>query len=168
MMAESAVTPSLRLGGPADIEYVMATERLPGNEVLTARWTSEQHVQALAREGTRYLIGGSARAAREGFAILENINDPHEGAKLKRIAVSNPGSGFGQPFLAGVIGWVFASTPAERLWLDVFTYNERARHVYRRVGMREDGILRQAYVLPSGVRADRVIMSILRSEWTQP
>ena len=162
------MSPSLRLGGPADFDYVMATERLPGNEVLTARWTREQHAAALAREGTRYLIGGSPRAPQAGFAILENVDDRHEGAKLKRIAVSEPGTGFGQPFLLAVIGWVFASTPAERLWLDVFTYNERARHVYRRVGLREDGLLRQAYVLPSGERADRIIMSILRSEWSRP
>ncbi len=142
----------------------MATERLPGYDVLTARWTREQHLSALGRADTRYLIGGSARAEREGFAIIENINDVDEGAKLKRIAVENPGTGFGGPFLAGVVEWVFASTPAERLWLDVFTYNERARHVYRRAGFREDGLLRQAYVLPSGARADRVIMSVLRSE----
>lgn len=166
-MAEPGFNPSLRVGDSNDIAYVMATERLPGNEVLTARWTRDQHVAALAREGTRYLIGGSSRAPREGFAILENVNDPHEGAKLKRIAVSAPGTGFGRPFLGAIIGWVFASTPADRLWLDVFTYNDRARHVYRRAGMTEDGLLRQAYVLPNGARADRVIMSILRSEWAR-
>lgn len=163
-MGGERVDPALRIGTAADIDYVMATERLPGNEVLTARWTREQHVAALARPGTRYLIGGAPPA---GFAILENIDDPHEGAKLKRIAVTAPGTGFGQPFLGAIIEWVFASTPVERLWLDVFTYNDRARHVYRRAGMSEDGLLRQAYVLPSGVRADRVIMSILRSEWSR-
>ncbi len=166
-MTEAERRPSLALGVAADLEFVMATERLPGYEVLTARWTLEQHLAGLAREQTRYLIGRSARAEREGFAILENINDPNEGAKLKRIAVSEPGAGFGRPFLGAVIGWVFASTPAERLWLDVFTYNDRARHVYRRAGMREDGLLRQAYVLPSGARVDRVIMSILKSEWAR-
>ena len=165
-MAEP-LQPSLRLAGPDDLEFVMATERLPGYDVLTAHWTHEQHFAALGRGGTRYLVGCSPRGEREGFAILENIHDPHEGAKLKRIAVRNPGTGFGRPFLEAVIRWVFHSTPAERLWLDVFTYNERARHVYRRAGMREDGLLRQAYVLPSGARADRVIMSLMRSEWVR-
>lgn len=157
----------LRLAGPDDVDFVMATERSPGYDVLTARWTREQHLAALGRDGTRYLVGGSPPVEREGFAILENVNDPHEGAKLKRIAVQHPGTGFGRPFLDAVIRWVFDMTPADRLWLDVFTYNERARHVYRRAGMREDGLLRQAYVLPSGVRADRVIMSVLRSEWAR-
>jgi hypothetical protein len=155
----------LRLGGAADVDFVMATERLPGYAELLARWTRDEHLAALARPDTRYLLGARPARAPEGFAILERVDDLHEGAKLKRIAVTEPGAGFGGPFLAAVVDWVFDSTSAARLWLDVFTYNERARHVYRRAGFSEDGLLRQAYVLPSGARADRVIMSILRGEW---
>jgi diamine N-acetyltransferase len=51
------------------------------------------------------------------------------------------------------------------VWLDVFTHNERARHVYRSVGFTEDGLLRQAYRLADGTRVDRVLMSVLRAEW---
>ncbi len=155
----------LRAATAADIDFVWATERLPGYERLTARWSHEEHAAALARPDTRYLVGARPAGEPEGFAILQPLNDPHEGAKLKRICVTQPGSGFGQPFLAAVIDWVFASTANERLWLDVFTHNERARHVYRRAGMREDGLLRQAYRMADGSRADRCIMSILRSEW---
>jgi ribosomal protein S18 acetylase RimI-like enzyme len=157
--------PVLRTVGAADLDFVMATERLPGYDELVAQWTREAHLAALGLPDTHYLIGGWCDAAPQGFAILEQVTDVHLGAKLKRIAVTTPGAGFGRPFLAEVIGWVFANTPAERLWLDVFTYNERARHVYRRAGFREDGLLRQAYVLPDGRRVDRVLMSLLRREW---
>jgi len=157
--------PSLRRAGAGDLDFIMATERLPGYEDLVARWTRAEHVAALEREDTRYLVGAWPAASPEGFAILEHITDVHQGAKLRRIAVTRPGSGFGRPFTGAVVDWVFDSTDAERLWLDVFTSNERARHVYRQAGFRQDGLLRQAYVLPSGARVDRVIMSILRSEW---
>lgn len=143
----------------------MGVERLPGNEELTARWSDREHRVALALPDTRYLIGSINGVDPEGFAILERIHDLHEGVKLKRIAVARPGQGFGHPFLASVQRWVFEQTPAERLWLDVFTYNERARHVYRKAGFSEDGLLRQAYILPSGARVDRIIMSVLRREW---
>jgi GNAT superfamily N-acetyltransferase len=159
--------PSLRLAGPEDVDFIMATERLPGYQDLVARWTRAEHVAALARADTRYLVGAWPAAPPEGFAILEQISDVHEGPKLRRIAVTRPGAGFGRPFIGALVDWVFASTDAARVWLDVFTSNERARHVYRRVGFREDGLLRQAYVLPSGARVDRVIMSVLRSEWTR-
>ena len=158
----------LRRATPADLDFVVATERLPGYDLLTARWSPEEHAAALVRADTRYLVGGRAGRALEGFAILQPLADPHEGAKLKRICVTEPGGGFGQPFLAAVIDWVFTATANERLWLDVFTHNERARHVYRRVGMREDGLLRHAYRMPDGTRADRCIMSVLRSEWRAP
>jgi diamine N-acetyltransferase len=158
----------LRDATAADLDFIVATERLPGYEQLTARWSRDEHAAALARDDTRYLVGGRPGAELEGFAILQPLRDVHEGAKLKRICVTRPGGGFGQPFLAAVIDWVFSSTDNERLWLDVFTHNERACHVYRRAGMREDGLLRQAYRMPDGTRADRYIMSILRSEWRAP
>jgi ribosomal protein S18 acetylase RimI-like enzyme len=158
----------LRAATAADLDFILATERLPGYELLTARWSAAEHRAAMAREDTRYLVGGAAGAELEGFAILQPLADPHEGTKLKRICVTRPGSGFGQPFLAAVIDWAFANTDAERFWLDVFTHNERARHVYRRLGMREDGLLRHAYRMPDGSRADRSIMSILRHERTAP
>jgi GNAT superfamily N-acetyltransferase len=156
---------ALRVATPADIDFVVATERLPGYEQLTARWTPAEHAAALVRPDTRYLVAGRPAGELEGFAILQPLNDVHEGTKLKRIAVTHPGTGFGQPFLAALLDWVFATTGTERLWLDVFTHNERARHAYRTVGFVEDGLLRQAYRMPDGTRADRVIMSVLRREW---
>ncbi len=158
----------LRDATPADLDFIVATERLPGYELLTARWSRQEHAAALAREDTHYLVGSRPGGELEGFAILQPLNDVHEGAKLKRICVTRPGGGFGQPFLAAVIDWVFSATGNDRLWLDVFTHNERACHVYRRAGLRADGLLRQAYRMADGSRADRFIMSILRSEWRRP
>ncbi|HUO78728.1 MAG TPA: GNAT family N-acetyltransferase [Steroidobacteraceae bacterium] len=168
MTAASDRRAQLRRATPADLDFVVATERLPGYEQLTARWTPAEHAAALGREDAAYLVGSRPGGALEGFAILQPLNDPHEGAKLKRICVTRPGAGFGRPFLVAVIDWVFSSTGNERLWLDVFTHNERARHVYRQVGLREDGLLRQAYRMPDGSRADRCIMSVLRQEWRAP
>ncbi|MBS0373311.1 MAG: GNAT family N-acetyltransferase [Proteobacteria bacterium] len=164
-MPPRAAAPLIRLAERADLSFVHATERLPGYERLTAAWTTAEHEAALARDDTRYLVGGRDAGVLEGFAILQPLEDPHEGAKLKRICVARAGEGFGGPFLEAVIRWVFTTTSNDRLWLDVFTHNERARHVYRRAGLREDGLLREAYRMPDGTRADRCIMSVLRREW---
>jgi hypothetical protein len=158
----------LRSATPADVDFIVATERLPGYELLTAQWSRGEHAAALARGDTHYLVGARPGGELEAFAILQPLQDVHEGAKLKRICVTQPGGGFGQPFLAAVIDWVFSATDNGRLWLDVFTHNERACRAYRRAGLREDGMLRQAYRMPDGTRADRYIMSILRSEWRRP
>jgi diamine N-acetyltransferase len=158
---------ALRPAGPGDLPFILATERRPGFDVLVARSSEEEHVARLARPDARYLIA-RAGGLPVGFALLEGLDDRHHGVKLRRIAVSEPGQGHGVPFMRALIAWVFTETAAERLWLDVFVHNPRARHVYRKVGFREDGLLRQAYVLPDGRRVDRALMSILRSEWQRP
>ncbi len=155
----------LRPARADDLAYICATERLPGYERLTGQWSHAEHVAAMARADTHYLVGSPSGGDPQGFVILQPLADPHEGTKIKRIAVTSPGAGFGRRLLHAVFDWVFTNTSSDRLWLDVFTHNERARHVYRVVGMSEDGLLRQAYRLPDGSCVDRVIMSILRSEW---
>jgi diamine N-acetyltransferase len=167
-MAGGPLPVAIRLATAADVDFIVATERLPGYERLTARWTADEHRQALARDDTRYLVGARERGVLEGFAIVQPVEPLHEGAKLRRIAVSAPGTGFGRPFLSAVVDWVFATTACERVWLDVFTDNLRARHVYRSAGFSEDGLLRQAYRMPDGTRADRLIMSLLKHEWRAP
>ncbi|MEI8297776.1 MAG: GNAT family N-acetyltransferase [Pseudomonadota bacterium] len=155
----------LRQATSDDLGFIYATERLPGYELLTGQWSHEEHVACLAHADTRYLVASPSGGELQGFVILQPLADRHEGTKIKRIAVTTPGAGFGQPLLLAVFDWVFTHTSSYRLWLDVFTHNGRAQHVYRSVGMREDGLLRQAYQMPDGSRSDRLIMSILRSEW---
>ncbi len=164
----ATATVILRRAIAADLDFIHAAERGPGYERLVGQWSMAEHSAALARQDTCYLIGRRAGQAAEGFVILQPLADVHEGAKLKRIVVTEPGRGFGRDLLAAVIDWVFRETANERLWLDVFTYNERAQHVYRSLGLREDGLLRAAYRMPDGTRTDRLLMSILRAEWPLP
>jgi len=169
-MAGPSVEPGavLRVATEADLGFVHDAERQPGYEWLTGQWTPDEHLAMLARSDTRYLIAARPGGESEGFVILQPLSDVHEGTKLKRVVVVDPGRGFGQSMLRATFDWVFAETESARAWLDVFTHNERARRAYRRVGMREDGLLRHAYRMPDGSRADRVIMSLLRSEWPLP
>jgi RimJ/RimL family protein N-acetyltransferase len=147
-----------------DIAFVMATERGPGFEHLVGRSEEAQHRQEIAGPGIAYLIGERDGVA-EGFAILRGLDDAFGNVYLKRIAVREPGTGFGHDFLRAVIAWSFARPRTHRFWLDVFLHNERARHVYRKVGLREDGVLREAYMMPDGTRHSQALMSILRAEW---
>ena len=52
-----------------------------------------------------------------------------------------------------------------RLWLDVLEHNARARHVYRQIGVTEDGVWRQSYRMPDGGRISQILMAMLRPEW---
>ena len=56
---------------------------------------------------------------------------------------------------------------AERFHLDCFADNVRAQRSYEKLGLTRDGVLRQAYRLTNGTRADLVMMAILKTEWKQ-
>jgi diamine N-acetyltransferase len=155
---------TVRPATAGDIAFVMATERGPGFEHLVGRSEEAQHRQEMGGPGIAYLIG-ERDGAPNGFAILRGLDDAFGNVYLKRIAVREPGTGFGHDFLRAVIAWSFARPSTHRFWLDVFLNNERARHVYRKVGLREDGVLREAYMMPDGTRRSQALMSILRAEW---
>ena len=156
---------ALRRAEGEDIPFIMAVERRPGYDRMVGRWTEAEHFAALSNPGYAYLVGTGDMGHAAGFTILRDIDDPHGNVCLKRIAVAQPGRGFGGAFLGLVLAWTFAETPAHRIWLDVLADNKRARHVYTAAGFVEEGLLRQAYRLPQGGRIDLVLMSLLRPDW---
>ncbi|MCB8823117.1 GNAT family N-acetyltransferase [Microvirga rosea] len=155
---------TLRPGELADIPFIMATERTEGYDGLVGRWDETQHRAELAKPGSAYLIG-EQDGRPNGFAILQDLDDPFGNVLLKRVAVQQPGAGFGTRFLRLVLGVAFDRPNTYRVWLHVFGHNTRARSVYGTLGLREDGILREAYAKPDGTRVSLILMSILRPEW---
>jgi RimJ/RimL family protein N-acetyltransferase len=52
------------------------------------------------------------------------------------------------------------------MWLEVFEFNERARHVYERLGFVHEATFRHA-VFHDGRYLDLQRMAILREEWAE-
>jgi len=72
--------------------------------------------------------------------------------------------GYGSDALRALIRFGFGELRLERIWLDVYDFNARARHVYERVGFVEEGVLRHA-LYRDGAFHDDHRMAILRYEW---
>lgn len=155
----------VRAGQPADFAAIMDVERRPGYGSLVATSSATEHEAMYARPDVKYLVGVDADGRVRGFAILWGVGDVHDGVKLKRLATAVPGEGVGAILLLEAMRMAFLELAAPRFWLDVFAHNSRARALYRRAGLREEGTLRGAYRLPDGQRADRVVMAILPHEW---
>ena len=155
----------LRRATEADIPFIMETERKPGYDQFVGRYSADEHRAHLANPAFAYLIGENAEGASLGFVILMDLNRRDGNACVKRIAVSSPEKGVGTPLLAGSVDFAFLETNAHRLWLDVVSGNLRAQTVYRKVGFIQEGVLREAALLPDGSRSDFFLMSILRPEW---
>jgi ribosomal protein S18 acetylase RimI-like enzyme len=157
----------LRPATLADIGVMMAIERSPDYERYVARSDEEGHREMLASPSHACRIGVGESGAVEAFAILRGLGDPHANLYLKRVAVARPGHGLGTAFLGLVLDEAFGQLGAERFHLDCFADNFRAQRSYEKLGFTRDGVLRKAYRLTDGTRADLVMMAILKGEWEQ-
>ncbi len=155
---------SVGLAGPDEIPAIMAIERRPGYDRLVGRWEEDRHRAEMASPAVRYF---ALREAGEvaGFAIVLGLDDANCRAHLKRIAVAAPGRGDGARLLHGLIDHVFGETETNRLDLDVFAENERAKRAYEAAGFTTEGLMREHHRMPDGAFRDVWLMSILRGEW---
>jgi diamine N-acetyltransferase len=156
---------TLRRATRQDISTIMEIERQPGFEQLVGNSARGIHEQLIADPGHAYLLGLGDDGTVRGFAILRGVGDPTGGIYLKRIAIRDPGQGFGSTLLASAIDWAFSLGDCHRFHLDHFVDNVRAHRAYEKCGLRQEGVLREAHRLPDGRFADLVVMAILRPEW---
>lgn len=119
---------------PADIPEVMRIERTPGYDAVVGRFEADEHADQMASPDTRY-VGIRDGDGLAGFVILQEFNEPT--VLLRRIAVSAVENGVGTRLVRGVMDWVFETTPAVAMKLDVALGNPRAKHVYEREGFRQ-------------------------------
>lgn len=154
---------TIRRATLADVPALLRLERGPGYERLVGRSEAMQHAAWIAAPDCAVWIAETSEPL--AFALLTGIGDVHSGVYLKRIAAHAPGTGVGSRLLAHVLRWTFEEAGAPRFSLDVLIENTRARSVYARAGLREEGVMRGSYALPDGARTDRVLMAVLAEEW---
>ena len=68
--------------------------------------------------------------------------------------------GVGTALMQAMIQWACDNPVIHRLDLTVFVHNARARHLYRKLGFQEEGILKEAY-FKEGRFLDAVMMAML-------
>ncbi|MCB8881969.1 GNAT family N-acetyltransferase [Acidisoma cellulosilytica] len=156
---------TLRPAARADIPFIMAVERRPGNDAFVNRWSDDAHQAALASPDNAYFIGEGDEGQPVGFAIVQDRQDANGNLYVLRLAVAVLGEGHGRQIFAATRDWVFRETTAHRLWLRVYRHNSTAYALYRSCGFVEEGVAREARLLPDGSRVDVVMMSQLRREW---
>jgi len=74
------------------------------------------------------------------------------------------GKGWGTDAMNALLDFGFGEVRLERIWLDVYDFNKRARRSYEKSGFSVEGIQRRAH-FSEGKYQDVVLMSILRDDW---
>ena len=75
------------------------------------------------------------------------------------------GKGYAPEAARLIVDYGFKQLGMHRIFLHVYSHNERAIKAYRKVGFVDEGTLRESY-FRDGRYHDDLIMSILESEWT--
>ena len=130
-------------------------------EFIKGTWKQRQEKKAftLAIEtiANDKLIGGIS---------LMNINWTNRSAMLG-ISIYDPknrGKGYGQESMKLCLDFAFRNLNLNRVELETFDFNKRAKDCYVKVGFREVGTKRKARFI-DGRYSDVIIMDILRDEW---
>ena len=144
----------------ADLDFILATERLPGYEKTVGRFEEAQHRLNLASPEWIYLVSEGC-----GLAILQDVENPNGNVQLRRFIVTETGSGLGSALLPVILGYTFQNTTAHRIWLRVVAGNDAALRLYEKCGFSREGVEREAGRRPDDIRFDFITMSILKSEW---
>jgi RimJ/RimL family protein N-acetyltransferase len=156
-------TIALRRAAVADLAFIMRTERLDGYDALVGRWGARQHELAFADPRYAYFVA-EVEGVPVGFALLRDWASSDQVTLVKRVAVAEPGRGFGKAMMRAVVEAAFAETDVYRLWIGCFPDNLRARHTYEAVGFVAEGIAR-GNAFFHGEHRDELILAQLRPDW---
>ena len=74
------------------------------------------------------------------------------------------GKGYGTDAVRAIVNFGFGELRLDRIWLEVWTENPRARRAYEKAGFTREGTLRSDR-WEDGRLTDGDLMSILRDEW---
>lgn len=146
-----------------DVDFVTQSENHPDNRRFVGQWTHEQYHQAL-NDPTYLCFGFVVDQVLVGHCILANLHDPDDAIQLKRLVVTSKGKGYGRAALAEIMRYVFETLTANRLWLDVRSFNSRAEGLYRSVGFRYEGTQRKASKMED-TYYDLNLYGLLRDEY---
>lgn len=94
----------------------------------------EQHVEEYNRSDIVYL-SIYANKVLAGFFILA-LDPDQSSVEFRRIVVASRENGIGQQAILKMEAYCREHLKRDRVWLDVFTFNQRGRHVYAKLGYR--------------------------------
>ncbi len=146
-----------------DLEWILNVEDTAVQGGFVSGDSAINHQRQMADQSCLYMI---AKRSDEpvGYVILRGILGGEPVVELKRIVITKTDAGHGQGVMGLLMHKVFDEIGAHRLWLDVADDNERAQHVYRKLGFVEEGRLREA-ARRKGDWHDLVLYGMLKSEW---
>lgn len=154
----------VRWFGDAETTRYLAN-RAPFSHAMEERWF-ESMLEQQGKRGYHFVICLLGDGRPIGTAGLHNVNyeDGHAAFGISIGEKSEWSKGYGTDALRAICDFGFGQLRLERIELDVYEPNKRARRSYDKAGFVTEGVLRHA-LFAHGQHHDVVRMSLLRGEW---
>ncbi len=160
------------VAGDAEAMYAALSDpeatRLTGTKAQHTRRDVERHCKRIETASDRVDYGIFADGTLIGEVVLNNVDQTNKSADF-RIAIwqsDDRDKGFGSLACQLMIRHGFETMGLNRIALEVYAFNPRARHVYEKQGFVFEGTRRQA-LLWDGEWIDAIAMAVLRSDYDQ-
>ena len=133
------------------------------NEAQQDKW-----YQSLADTSKQfYIIEEPIQSVPIGIIKVDEIDQLNRSLRVGAdIARAHRGQGYGTKTYRMLLEFCFHHLNAHRVWLEVLESNSVGIALYKKIGFKEEGRLREA-VFRNGIYQDCVVMSILESEYAQ-
>lgn len=124
----------LEPANPAQMPLFSSLEQDPDTAPYILPTTLEQHRQDFAREDIVYL-SIYEDGDLGGYMILA-LDPDGVSVEFRRIVVAHKNRGTGQQAIPAMEAYCRDRLRRSRVWLDVYDFNQRGRHLYARLGYR--------------------------------
>jgi len=112
-------------------------EQAPDTKQFVLPYSETEHARNILNSSFVYLRILDA-GELVGFFILVLDSEPNS-VEFRRAVVSDKGKGVGQSAITAMEQFCRTQLQRTRVWLDVFEYNNRGRHIYEKLGYERYG-----------------------------
>ena len=115
-----------------DLKLFSSWENIEGIREFICPYSIERHKEEFDKDEIIYLkIDFNSKPV--GFVLLK-LEDDNNSVEFRRIVVAERGKGIGQKVLKEIEKYCINKLNRNRIWLDVFEFNERGIHIYGKRG----------------------------------
>lgn len=148
--------------------YNQETRRLTGTQKHFSQEQITRYIEGKSQDSSSVLLLIALCDTDKviGDIALQNIDSYNRNCNL-RIAIdqqSFQGKGYGSEAILLMLEYGFGVLNMHRIELNVFAYNERAAHVYKKLGFQQEGVQRDALYYNHAYH-DSILMAMLAEEY---
>ena len=150
----------------ADAEMVsLLGGRAPFSEAMEEQWFNRM-VENQGKDHYHFVMCRIEDGQPIGTISLMRVDEVNGSAGVGISIGEKPlwGKGLGTDAMNALLDFGFGQLRLERIWLDVYDFNKRAKRSYEKSGFVVEGIQRHAHY-SQGKYQDVLLMAILRADW---